>query len=48
MSILKKLADIKNWQRSTKTIAIVIMAILALVIVLSAINVSEQDMLSPA
>ena len=48
MSTLKKLVDIKNWQRSTKVIAIVIMAILALVIVLSAINVSEQDMLNRA
>lgn len=48
MSTIKKLVDIKNWQRSTKVIAIVIMAILALVIVLSAINVSEQDMLNRA
>ena len=48
MSKFKKLVDIKNWQRSTKTIAIVIMAILAFVIVLSAINVSEQDMLNHA
>ena len=48
MSKFKKLVDIKNWQRSTKTIAIVIMAILALVIVLSAINVSEQEMLNHA
>ena len=48
MSKIKKLVDIKNWQRSTKTAVILIVAALALVFVLSAINVSEQDMLNNA
>jgi len=48
MSNLKKLVDIKNWQRTTKIGAIVIVAILALIFVLSAVNVSEQDILNHA
>ncbi len=48
MSKLKKLVDIKNWQRSTKTAILLILAVLALVLVLSVINVSEQDMLNNA
>ena len=48
MSKLKKLVDIKNWQRSTKTAVILVAAALALVFVLSAVNVSEQDMLDNA
>lgn len=48
MSKLKKLVDIKNWQRSTKTAVILVAAALALVFALSAVNVSEQDMLDNA
>ena len=48
MSIFKKLFTIKNWKRSSKTVAIVIMATVALVCVLSSINVSEQDMMNQA
>lgn len=48
MSRFKRLVDIKNWKRSTKTVAIVVMAALALIVVLSVINVSEQDMLANA
>lgn len=48
MSKLKKLVNIKNWQRSTKTAVILVAAALALVFVLSAVNVSEQDMLDNA
>jgi len=48
MSKFKKLVDFKNWQRSTKTVAIVIVAALVLIFVLSTLNVSEQDMLNNA
>ena len=48
MAKFKQLVDIKNWKRSTKTLFTVILAALALLIVLSAINVSEQDMLGNA
>jgi His/Glu/Gln/Arg/opine family amino acid ABC transporter permease subunit len=48
MATIKKILDIKNWKRSTKTLAIVILAVLALLFVLSAINVSEQAMLDNA
>lgn len=48
MAIFKKILDIKNWKRSTQTIVIVILAVLALLFVLSAINVSEQAMLDNA
>jgi len=48
MSKFKKLVTIKNWKQSSKTVAIVIMATVALVLILSLINVSEQDMLNHA
>ncbi len=48
MATIKKILDIKSWKRSTKTLAIVILAVLALLFVLSAINVSEQAMLDNA
>lgn len=48
MSRFKRLLDIKNWKRSTKSVAIFVLAALALVFTLSAINVSEQDMLDQA
>ena len=48
MSKFKKLVDFKNWQRNTKTVAIVIVAALVLIFILSTINVSEQDMLNNA
>lgn len=48
MSKFKKLVDFKNWQKNTKAAAIIILAVLVLVFVLSALNVSEQDMLNNA
>ncbi len=48
MSILKKLVTIKNWKQSSKTVAIVIMATVAVVCVLSFMNVSEQNMMDQA
>ncbi len=48
MRILKKLVDIKNWKRTSKTVAIVIVATVALVSILTALNVSEQDMMNQA
>ncbi len=48
MSRFKKLISIKSWKRSTKTVAIVLMATVALVAALSAVNVSEQTMLDRA
>jgi His/Glu/Gln/Arg/opine family amino acid ABC transporter permease subunit len=48
MSKFKKLVDFKNWQKNTKAVAIIILAALVLVFVLSALNVSEQDMLNNA
>jgi len=48
MRILKKLVDIKNWKRSTLTVAIVIMAAAALLVFFSVINVSEQEMIDQA
>ena len=46
MSIFKKLVSIKNWKQTTKAVAIIIMATVALVSVLSSINVSEQDLMN--
>ena len=48
MSRLKKLVTIKNWKQSSKTVAIVIMATVAVVCALSFINVSEKDMMDHA
>jgi His/Glu/Gln/Arg/opine family amino acid ABC transporter permease subunit len=48
MSKFKKLVDFKNWQKNTKTVAMVILAILVVIFVLSSLNVSEQDMLRNA
>jgi len=48
MSKFKKLVDFKNWQRNSKTVAIVIVAALVLLFALSALNVSEPDMLENA
>jgi len=48
MSKFKKLVDFKNWQQNTKTVAMVIVAALVLIFVLSTLNVSEQDMLNNA
>ena len=48
MSKFKKLVDFKNWQKNTKTVAMVILAILVVIFVLSSLNVSEEDMLRNA
>ncbi len=45
---LKKLINIRKWERSTKTAAIVVMAAVILFIVLSIINVSESEMMDRA
>lgn len=48
MTKLKKLFDFKSWKRSSLTVAIVIMAAAALFVILSVINVSEQEMIDRA
>jgi His/Glu/Gln/Arg/opine family amino acid ABC transporter permease subunit len=48
MSKFKKLVDIKNWKRTSKTVAIIVLVIFALIVFLSAINVSKQEMLDQA
>lgn len=48
MRNLKKLVDFKNWKRSSLTVAIVIMATAALFVILSILNVSEQQMIDRA
>ncbi len=45
---LKKLINIREWEQSAKTAAIVIMAVVILFIVLSIINVSESEMMNHA
>lgn len=48
MKILRKITDVKRWKRSSKTAAIIIMAAVALIIVLSAINLSKDEMMEYA
>jgi His/Glu/Gln/Arg/opine family amino acid ABC transporter permease subunit len=48
MRILNKLVNLKNWKRSSLTVAIIVMATAALFAILSAINVSEEDMIDNA
>ena len=45
---LKKLINIREWERSVKTAAIVIVAAVILCIILSVINVSEAEMMDHA
>jgi len=48
MKVLKKIINVKQWSSSAKTAAILIMAAVALIGVLAAINVSEQEMMNQA
>lgn len=46
MNTIKRIVNIKRWKRSTKTAAIIVMAAVAFLAVLSAINVSQDDMMA--
>lgn len=48
MKIIKKIINVKQWNSSTKTAAILIMAAVALIGIFSAINVSEEAMMNHA
>jgi His/Glu/Gln/Arg/opine family amino acid ABC transporter permease subunit len=45
MTVLKRILNIKGWRRASKTAAIIIMAAVALFAVLSAVNVSREDLM---
>ena len=46
MSVLKRIVNIRGWKRTSKTAAIIIVAAVAFFAVLSAINVSREDMMT--
>ena len=46
MNVLKRIANIKEWKRASKTAAIVIMAAVALFVALSVVNVSRDGMMA--
>jgi His/Glu/Gln/Arg/opine family amino acid ABC transporter permease subunit len=46
MKFLKRVIDVKAWRHATKTAAIIIMAAVALLIALAAINVSQDEMMT--
>ncbi len=48
MKVVKRIIDVKAWKQATKTAAIIVMAAVALLITLSVINVSQQDMMANA
>jgi His/Glu/Gln/Arg/opine family amino acid ABC transporter permease subunit len=48
MKIIKRIVDIKHWKRSSKIAAIVTMAALALIVVLTVLNLSKVDMMNHA
>jgi His/Glu/Gln/Arg/opine family amino acid ABC transporter permease subunit len=48
MNTIRKILDIRHWERAVKTAAIIIVAALALLFVLSAVNVSEDEMMANA
>lgn len=48
MNTIKKIINVKQWKRASKTAAIFIMAALALICILSAINVSKDAMMGRA
>lgn len=48
MKTIKRIVNIKEWKRATKTAAILIMAAAALICVLTAINVSKDAMMARA
>lgn len=45
-NIIKRIVDIKRWKHTTKTAAIIVMAAVALLIFLSSINVSQEEMMA--
>lgn len=48
MKTIKRIVNVKHWKRASKTAAIIIMAAAALLGILSAVNVSEETMMSRA
>lgn len=48
MKIIKRIVDIKNWKRSSKTIALFVLATIIAFAVLSALKPSKQDMMEHA
>ena len=48
MKIIKRIVDIKNWKRSSKSITILIIAVLFVFTVLSILKPSEKDMMEHA
>ncbi len=48
MNIIKRIVDVKQWRRSSKAAAIVIMAALALIGVLSTLKLSREEMMDRA
>ncbi len=48
MNIIKRIVDIKKWKRSSKAAAIVVMAALTVMVVLSILNLSREDMMDHA
>jgi His/Glu/Gln/Arg/opine family amino acid ABC transporter permease subunit len=48
MKIIRRFLDVKRWKRSSKTAAILVMAAVALLSVLTAVNVSEEAMMASA
>lgn len=48
MNIIKRIVDIKQWKRSSKIAAIVIMAALAMFVILSILNLSKVEMMDHA
>jgi His/Glu/Gln/Arg/opine family amino acid ABC transporter permease subunit len=45
MNILKRIIDVRGWKRASKTAAIIIMAAVVFLLILSAINVSRETMM---
>jgi His/Glu/Gln/Arg/opine family amino acid ABC transporter permease subunit len=48
MNTIRKLIDVKRWKRSSKAAAIIIMAAVALIGILSAINLSKEELMDHA
>ncbi len=48
MNTIKKILDVKQWKRSSRTVAIFVLAAVVLLVILTAINVSEEAMMDNA
>ncbi len=48
MNIIKRIVDIKRWKRSSKAAAIITMAALALIVILSVLKLSREEMMDRA